>query len=292
MRTPSSSPWIIRCSVRLYCWLLCLGPNAYRRQYTDRTLQLFRECCQDAYCQRGIPGVLGLWLPLFSDVVTQMLAEQLSEFQYASELQVSVETVSPSAKDRTPSMNSVWQRINHQWIIPPFSALTRFRRRLTRPLSRELNRPRLKHPANMLFEQQLHHWKTMGPRTTHESGVVTSGLQGMPSAFLRSTVADTSTFATLRQTVKADTYRGKQLRFSGDVKVEQVEQQAGLYIRTNKQGERLRPENVMQGTHDWMRYEATIPVAEDASFIRFGLVLYGKGQIWLANAQLEVIEQG
>jgi hypothetical protein len=48
---------------------------------------------------------------------------------------------------------------------------------------------------------------------------------------------------------------------------------------------------VVRGTHDWMRYEATIPVAEDASFIRFGLVLYGTGRIWLANAQLEVIEQ-
>jgi len=97
--------------------------------------------------------------------------------------------------------------------------------------------------------------------------------------------------ATLRQTIKADDYRGKQLRFSGEVKVEQVEQQAGLYIRTSRREERLRPENVVRGTHDWMRYEATIPVAEDASFIRFGLVLYGKGQIWLANPQLEVIEQ-
>ena len=143
----------------------------------------------------------------------------------------------------------------------------------------------------MRFEQQLHHWKTIGPRTTHESGVVTSGLQGISSAFLRSTVADASVFATLRQTIKAGDYRGKQLRFSGDVKVEHVEQQAGLYIRTNKQGERLRPENVLQGTHDWIRYEVTIPVPEDALFIRFGLVLYGTGQIWLANAQLEVIEQ-
>ena len=89
-----------------------------------------------------------------------------------------------------------------------------------------------------------------------------------------------------------DDYRGKQLRFSGDVKVERVEQQAGLYIRTNKQGERLRTENVARGTYDWMRYEVTISVAEDATFIRFGLVLYGKRQIWLANARLEVIEQG
>ncbi len=132
----------------------------------------------------------------------------------------------------------------------------------------------------------------MGPRTTHESGVDTRGLQGRSSAFLRSTVADASVLATLRQTIKADDYRGKHLRFSGEVKVEQVEQQAGLYIRTNRRDERLRPENVVQGTHNWMRYEATVPVAEDAPFIRFGLVLYGKGQIWLTNAQLEVIEQG
>jgi len=225
-----------------------------------------------------------------------MLAEQLSELQHASELQVSVEMVSPSAKDRTPAMNSVWQQINHQWIIPPLSALTRFRRRLTRPLmtlrSKAERELWLKHPANMDFEQHLHHWITMGPRTTHESGVVASGLQGKSSAFLRSTKASAQVVATLRQTIKADDYRGKQLRFSGDIKVEQVEQQAGLYIRTNRRDERLRPENVVQGTHDWMRYEATVPVAEDAPFIRFGLVLHGKGQIWLANAQLEVIEQG
>jgi hypothetical protein len=62
--------------------------------------------------------------------------------------------------------------------------------------------------------------------------------------------------ATLRQTIKADDYRGKQLRFSGDVKVEHVEQQAGLYIRTNKQAERLRPENGVQGTHDWTKKDA------------------------------------
>jgi len=188
-------------------------------------------------------------------------------------------------------MNSTWQHFNRAWAIPTFSSLTRFRRRLTQPLLRKVERELwLKQPANMRFEQQLQHWKTMGPPTTHESGVVIGGREGRSSAFLRSTQASAQVMATLRQTIKAADYRGKQLRFSGEVKVEQVEQQAGLYIRTNKQAERLRPENVVQGTHDWMRYEATVPVAEDALFIRFGLVLYGKGQIWLANAQLEVIE--
>jgi hypothetical protein len=177
-----------------------------------------------------------------------------------------------------------------------FSSLTLFRRRLTRPLLillRKMERELwLKHPVNMRFEQRLRHWITVGPRT-YESGIVPSGLQGRSSAYLRSTKASAQVLATLRQTIKADDYRGKPLRFLGEVKVEQVEEQAGLYIRTSKQSvyERLRPENVVRGTHAWMRYEATRPVASDASHIRFGLVLYGKGQIWLANAQLEVIEQ-
>jgi hypothetical protein len=42
-----------------------------------------------------------------------------------------------------------------------------------------------------------------------------------------------------------------------------------------------------------MRYELTlpVPVPEDARAIVFGLILIGAGQVWLANAQLEVIEQ-
>ena len=276
MRTPPSSPWIIRISVSVYRTLIRgVGPTSYFRQYGDLTIQLFRECCQDAYRQRGILGVLGLWFPSFRDAVIQMVIEVLCARQHISQPHVSVGTVVSA--------------LALEYFSAPIGIMRNFMWRLV--LKRAEQRSWLKHPANMRFEQHLHHWKTMGPRTTHESGVVTSGLQGISSAFLRSTVADASVFATLRQTIKADTYRGKHLRFSGDIKVEHVEQQAGLYIRTNKQGERLRPENVVQGTHDWMRYEATIPVAEDALFIRFGLVLYGTGQIWLANAQLEVIEQ-
>ena len=276
MRTPPSSPWIIRISVSVYRTLIRgVGPTSYFRQYGDLTIQLFRECCQDAYRQRGILGVLGLWFPSFRDAVIQMVIEVLCARQHISQPHVSVGTVVSA--------------LALEYFSAPIGIMRNFMWRLV--LKRAEQRSWLKHPANMRFEQHLHHWKTMGPRTTHESGVVTSGLQGKPSAFLRSTKASAQVVATLRQTIKADTYRGKHLRFSGDIKVEHVEQQAGLYIRTNKQGERLRPENGVQGTHDWIRYEATIPVAEDALFIRFGLVLYGTGQIWLANAQLEVIEQ-
>src|SRR5262249_35180955 len=100
MRARESLPWIIRCSMRLYRWLVCLGPDSYRRQYGDVTLQLFQACCWDAYRRRGTRGVLSLWLPLFSDVVAQMLAEQFSELQRAPKLTVSVETVSSCVSER------------------------------------------------------------------------------------------------------------------------------------------------------------------------------------------------
>ncbi len=295
MRTSPSSPWIVRCSVQLYRWLLCLGSQSYRRQYADRTLQLFRECCQDAYREHGTRGVLSLWPALFSDVVVQMLGEHLSELQRASQLRVSVETVSADVSERTPSMSSRWQRINRRWFIPAFSAITVFRRKITRPFLKKLYRPRLKHPTNMHFERNLYHWRFIGGPPLYECSLDPTALQATGSAFLKSTTAEAEALATLRQTIKADEYRGKHLRFSGDVKVEHVEQRAGLWVEPivppHRREARLQPENVVQGTHEWMIYQETVFIPEDALFIRYGIVLHGKGQVWLANPHLEVIEQ-
>ena len=308
MRTPPSSPWIIRLSVSIYRLLIRgLGPTSYLRQYGDLTIGLFRESCQDAYRQRGTLGVLGLWLPSFRDAVSQMMIEVLCVRQQTSQPHISVATVLPA--------------LALEYGSAPIGIMRNFIHRLTWRLEKRIEqRSWLKHPANMHFEQGLRHWVTVAP-----SGVVTSDLQGRSSAFLRVSKVPNAGIPhilpqklvgmTLRQTIKADDYRGKQLRFSGEVKAEQVEQLGGLYIRTNvlhwkriqeefgveqpgdpsiqanRPDEKVRHLHLVQGTHDWKRYEVTVPVAEDALFIRFGLVLYGRGQIWLANARLEVIEQ-
>jgi hypothetical protein len=81
-RTASSFSWIVACSIRLYQWLLWLGPAEFCREYAPSILQSFRQCCQDAYQQRGTWGVLRLWLPLFGEVVGGMLAEHLSTLQH------------------------------------------------------------------------------------------------------------------------------------------------------------------------------------------------------------------
>lgn len=130
----------------------------------------------------------------------------------------------------------------------------------------------------MHFEQQFLHWRFFRSRRSYEHGIDVSNVQKMPSAFLRSRTAESKALAMLRQHIKADAYRGKQLRFSGNVKTEQVEQQGGLYIYINTDASVT--ENAIQGTSDWMRYETSISIPTNILYIGFGLVLHGKGQIW------------
>ena len=83
MRTPM--PWIITLSLRLYRCLLRVGPDTYRTEYEEPTLQVFRQCCRDAYRQRGTWGVMLLWLPMFSEAIFGMLAEHFSVLRHIYE---------------------------------------------------------------------------------------------------------------------------------------------------------------------------------------------------------------
>jgi hypothetical protein len=84
MRTGSS--WIISFSVRLYQWLLYIGPAGFRHEYGLPMVQVFRECCRDAYQRRGTRGVVSLWSPTFSDLVVGMIAEHFSSLGGTREL--------------------------------------------------------------------------------------------------------------------------------------------------------------------------------------------------------------
>ncbi|MGH2505860.1 MAG: hypothetical protein ACRDHZ_00335 [Ktedonobacteraceae bacterium] len=70
------TPWIITCSLLCYRWLLILAPDEFSGEYTEPALQVFRQCCYDAYREHGPYGVLHLWLPTFTDALHGILAEQ------------------------------------------------------------------------------------------------------------------------------------------------------------------------------------------------------------------------
>jgi hypothetical protein len=73
-----SVSWIVSLSVRVYQWLLYIGPAEFRSEYGQSMIQVFRQCCRDAYQHQGARGVLRLWLPVFSDQLIGLLAERLS----------------------------------------------------------------------------------------------------------------------------------------------------------------------------------------------------------------------
>jgi bifunctional nuclease len=164
--------------------------------------------------------------------------------------------------------------------------------------------PRGLQPENLRFEHGLDHWDLKQhvphlvgetPHMFYESGIDPNGPQGAPSCYLKTTSDDPPQYAMLRQGILADNYRGQRLRLSGDIKAEGVEQQAGLYVRVVDPNRTLtiedRQEWTVRGTHDWKRGETSIAAPHDAVFVLFGLILFGKGQIWLANVELEVIKE-
>jgi hypothetical protein len=73
----SLTPKIIVFSITLYRWLLNMGPAGFRSEYATSMLQVFRQCCRDAYRQKGAFGVMRQWPRLFGEAVIGLLAEYL-----------------------------------------------------------------------------------------------------------------------------------------------------------------------------------------------------------------------
>jgi hypothetical protein len=73
----SPTPKIVSFSVALYRWLLSMAPAEFRHEYATSTLQVFRQCCLDAYQQKGAFGVICQWPALFSEATLGLLAEYL-----------------------------------------------------------------------------------------------------------------------------------------------------------------------------------------------------------------------
>jgi hypothetical protein len=111
-------------------------------------------------------------------------------------------------------------------------------------------------------------------------------------AFLRSSGSQPSGFGTLMQIFKADLYRNKRMSFSGVVKSQDVEDWAGLWMRVDGPGkESLQFDNMQTrpivGTTEWKRYHVILDVPQEGINIAFGILLSGKGQVWLTEVQFE-----
>ena len=113
------------------------------------------------------------------------------------------------------------------------------------------------------------------------------------SGYLKAKVLQPEGFGTLMQMFNADLYRSKRMSFSAVVKSEGVEQWAGLWMRIDgPKGEKpLGFDNMqnrpIQGTTDWQQYKVTLEIPQESIHIAFGILLQGKGQVWLNEVQFE-----
>jgi hypothetical protein len=96
------------------------------------------------------------------------------------------------------------------------------------------------------------------------------------------------------QMVKADQYRGRRLRLSAFAKAANIKNWAGIWMRVDGQAGRMlgfdnmqnRP---VQGTTDWDRHDIVLEVPEEALYIAFGVLLAGRGQIWVDDFVFEFV---
>jgi hypothetical protein len=102
-----------------------------------------------------------------------------------------------------------------------------------------------------------------------------------------------SSFDNLIQRIRADDYRGKRARLSAWIKPSQVESWSKLWMRVDSAERTLTFDRMdnrpVQGTGDWQKREIVLDVPQEAVAITFGLMLAGKGTVWVDDVRLEVV---
>lgn len=98
---------------------------------------------------------------------------------------------------------------------------------------------------------------------------------------------------TLMQSISAEAYLGKRVRFAGAVRTRDVDGWTGLWMRIDRPDGRTTFDNMqarpLRGTNDWSNLEVVLDVASDAVAIHFGLLQDGHGTSWLDDASFEIV---
>jgi hypothetical protein len=119
---------------------------------------------------------------------------------------------------------------------------------------------------------------------------------GHAVAFVKGTAERFNGFGTLMQMASPGDFRGKRVRFSADVKSDDVKSGwGGLWFRVDgaRPSDMLGFDNMMdrplKGTTEWKRVEIVLDVPDKATGLAFGLLLDGDGEVWMGDLNFEVV---
>jgi len=83
---------------------------------------------------------------------------------------------------------------------------------------------------------------------------------------------------------------------SGFIQTKNVQQFTGLWMRIDSASDEILQFDNMNnrpiiGTTNWNRYSIVLDVPENSAIISFGILLTGKGEVWLDGLSFEVVDK-
>ena len=124
----------------------------------------------------------------------------------------------------------------------------------------------------------------------------TQTISGKGAKFIHYAQGDQTKWATIMQVIKAENYVGQRIRFVAKIKTKDVDSWAGLWMRidTPKQHSAAfynSQDKPIKGTNNWQERSVVLDVPTDASAIAFGVIDGGKGQVWIDDLRLEIVDK-
>ena len=137
-------------------------------------------------------------------------------------------------------------------------------------------------------------FKTGGDPASYEAALDPEAMREGHATLRLKAIGTPRKFATVMKKIEAESYRGKKLRLSALVKMDQVEEGAGLWMRIDGTERRaLAFDNMMdrplKGSSDWARHEVVLPVDASAEWVAYGLLQRGPGTTWIDDVRLDIV---
>ncbi len=91
-------------------------------------------------------------------------------------------------------------------------------------------------------------------------------------------------------------YLGNRIKLSGYVKTEELDSFASLFMDVLGQGDIILSSDAMKNrpisdTTNWNKYEIVLDVDKDSTSIKYGCLVFGKGQAWIDGLKIEIANQ-
>jgi hypothetical protein len=123
----------------------------------------------------------------------------------------------------------------------------------------------------------------------------TTAFTGTSSGYIKSSKPEPQGFGTYMQMIDATDYRGKRVRLSAQVKAQSVADWAGVWMRVDAPSGASAFDNMqdrpIKGAQDWTNHTIVLDVGTNATAIAFGVLLSGKGSVWIDDIELEAVGQ-